>query len=132
MNLYFFLADTIVLIHFAYVLFVLVGMAAIVAGIALRWSWVRNFWFRSIHLAMIGVVVLETAFGVTCPLTEWEDSLRIAGGGTVESGTFIGRWVQSVMFFDASRLLSVCYIVFGLLVLLTFIFAPPRRPWRKK
>ena len=30
--------------------------AAILAGIALRWSWVRSFWFRTIHLLMIAVV----------------------------------------------------------------------------
>ena len=35
-----------VLLHAVYVAFVVLGMAAILAGIALRWQWVRNFWFR--------------------------------------------------------------------------------------
>ena len=131
MNIYFFLADALVVFHFAYVLIVVGGMAAILLGIVLRWSWVRNFWFRSIHLAMIGIVVFETFFDINCPLSDWEDALRLAGGGTVKSGTFIGRWVQSVMFFDAPWLWIILYSYFGLLVLLTFIFAPPRWPWRK-
>ena len=35
------------LLHVVYVAFVVLGMAAILAGIALGWQWVRNFWFRS-------------------------------------------------------------------------------------
>jgi hypothetical protein len=136
MNFYLFLADALVAFHFAYVLFVVGGMAAILLGIVLRWSWVRNFWFRSIHFLMIAIVVLETFFSIKCPLTDWEDSLREAGDGTVASGTFIGRWLQSVMFYDPSVVptivLSVCYIIFGLCVLLAFIFAPPRWPRRRR
>jgi hypothetical protein len=131
MNFYLFLADVLVVIHFAYVLFVVLGMAAILAGIVFRWSWVRNFWFRSIHFLMIAVVVFETLFGIICPLTEWEDRLREAGGMPVESESFIGRCVQSIMFFHAPLLLPVCYCIFGLLVLLTLIFAPPRWPRRR-
>jgi hypothetical protein len=43
------LADVIVVIHAAYFYFVVFGLAAILLGVALRWSWVRNRWFRSFH-----------------------------------------------------------------------------------
>ncbi len=63
------LADLIVVFHAAYVSFVVFGLVAILIGAALRWEWVRNFWFRASHLTMIGIVVLEALFGITCPLT---------------------------------------------------------------
>jgi hypothetical protein len=123
------LADALVVIHFAYVLFVAGGMIAILLGILRHWSWVRNFWFRAIHLLLIGIVVVETFLNIECPLTDWEDSLREAAGVTVEKGTFIGRWVHALMFFNAPWLWPIVYSLFGLAVLLAFIFAPPRRPW---
>ncbi len=75
-------------------------MAAILLGIVLKWRWVRNFWFRIIHLAMIATVVEKTILGVKCPLTEWEDQLREMAGETVEEGTFIGRMLHGILFWD--------------------------------
>jgi hypothetical protein len=131
MNFYGFLADAIVILHFAYVAMVVGGLVAILVGIALRRSWVRNFWFRSIHLLMIGVVVIEGWCGILCPLTEWENRLREAGGGPSRSGTFIGRWVHDLLFLDMTPdELTIYYVVFGAVVLLTFILSPPRWPRR--
>ena len=133
MSLYRFLADVIVVAHLAYVAFVVLGMAAILAGIALGWPWVRNFWFRAIHFLMIAVVSAESIGGILCPLTEWEDHLRELAGESNEPGSFIGRWTHALLFVDVSpSVLSVCYYVFGLAVLLTLIFAPPRWPWNGK
>ena len=132
MTFYRLLADVIVVLHFAYVAFVVGGLAAIVLGIAMRWAWVRNFWFRAIHLAMIGVVVVESLWGILCPLTEWEDRLRELSGAPNEPGTFLGRWARDLLFVDLPpSALTPWYCLFGLAVLLTWIFAPPRRPWRK-
>jgi len=70
------LADLVLVIHLAYAGFIVLGMAAILLGIVLKWQWVRNFWFRLIHLIMIAIVVEESILGVICPLTDWEDQLR--------------------------------------------------------
>jgi len=75
-----FLADLIVSIHFGFVIFVVGGLLVIILGGVLRWRFIRNFWFRVIHLAMILFVVFETLFGISCPLTDWEYELRIAAG----------------------------------------------------
>ena len=40
------LADLIVVLHAAYVSFVVFGLAAILLGVVFRWRWVRNVWFR--------------------------------------------------------------------------------------
>lgn len=133
MNFYCILADVIVVLHFAFVAFVAGGMIAILAGIALRKAWARNFWFRVGHLAAIAVVVAESLCGVLCPLTEWEDRLREAGGGTAEPGSFIGRWIHAVLFVDvAPATLTWCYTLFGLAVLAAFVLAPPRWPSIRK
>jgi glucan phosphoethanolaminetransferase (alkaline phosphatase superfamily) len=133
MNLYRLLADAIVVFHFAYVAFVVLGMLVILVGLALRWRFVRNFWFRTVHFLMIALVAAEAMGGVFCPLTTWEAKLREAAGESVESGTFIGRWVHRLMFFEApERVFTICYCGFCLLVLLTLLLAPPRWPWRKK
>jgi hypothetical protein len=132
MNLYSFLADLIVVVHFAYVAFVVLGMAAILLGVVLRWSWVRNFWFRTVHLAMIAVVVVESLCGIICPLTHWENQLRGATDDVDAARSFIGRWAHDLLFIDVPpSVMPVVYVIFGAAVLATFVFAPPRWPSRK-
>jgi cytochrome c biogenesis protein CcdA len=77
------LADLIVVFHTAYVSFVVFGLAAILIGAVFHWGWVRNFWFRAIHLTTIGIVVIEALAGITCPLTDWENRLDIWPGRPV-------------------------------------------------
>lgn len=133
MDTYRLLADAIVAVHLVYVAFVVLGMVAILLGIALRWSWVRNFWFRTIHLLMIGVVVAESLCGVLCPLTEWENQLREASGDPNEAGSFVGRWAHELLFVDVPPwVMSICYAIFGLAVLATYLLAQPRWPWGER
>jgi hypothetical protein len=128
------LADAIVAFHAVWVVFIVLGMAAIVVGLLLGWGWVRNFWFRAVHLGMIGFVVLESLVGMACPLTRWENQLRRAGGQEGYPGDFIGYWAHRLIFFDASPwVFTVVYTAFGASVLLAFLFGPPRLPecWRR-
>ena len=92
--IYLILADIIVAIHFAYVSYVVVGELLIILGILLKWQWIRNFWFRVSHLAMIVVVALEAVVGFRCPLTTWEYLLLDAAGEQIES-TLIRRQVDA-------------------------------------
>ncbi len=66
------IADAVLVVHFAFVAFVIGGLALIWIGKTLRWGWVRNFWFRIAHLGAIAFVALEAVIGVACPLTVWE------------------------------------------------------------
>ncbi|MDA1050937.1 MAG: DUF2784 domain-containing protein [Planctomycetota bacterium] len=128
MSLYSLIADAVVFVHAAYVGFVVLGQVAILIGCVRRWQWIRNFWFRVVHLAMIGVVVVEALFGITCPLTTWENSLRRAAGETARAESFVGRWVQDLLFYDAPPwAFTVVYCLFGAVVLATFVIAPPKR-----
>ena len=50
--LYRVLADVTVVIHLAYASFIVLGLVAILLGILRRWSWIRDFWFRLVHLLL--------------------------------------------------------------------------------
>jgi polyferredoxin len=121
------LADLTVILHFAYVMFVLLGLLLTLLGWVLNWGWVRNRWFRGIHLSMILIVVIEAWIGLTCPLTTWEQELRSAGGQETYQGDFIANWAHDALFFQAEPwVFTVCYTLFGGLVLATLVFVPPR------
>ncbi len=63
------LADTILVVHFLFVVFVVFGLILILIGLLAQWSWVHNRIFRITHLAAIGIVVLQAWIGQLCPLT---------------------------------------------------------------
>ncbi len=129
MSTYRYLADAVVALHAGYVLVVVFGLVAIYLGVALRWGWVRNFWFRTLHFLMIVVVVLESLCGVPCPLTTLEDHLRAQAGETVSEASFVGRWANAITFWDIPEwVLTIVYSVFAAVVLATLLVAPPRWP----
>jgi len=128
------IADLIVSIHFGYVIIVVGGLFVIVLGGVLRWRFVRNFWFRAIHLTMILIVVFETIFGISCPLTDWEYELRIAAGQyNAASEAFVARLIQQLIFFDFPLIVfTISYCLFGAAVLLSWWLIPPILPWKKE
>lgn len=123
-----FLADLLVALHLAIVLFVIGAQVAIVAGGIRRWAWVRNLLFRLVHLALIVVVAGQAVIGVPCPLTVWEQRLRSMAGQTVETDiSFVGRLLRDILFVEASpRVLTIVYVAFALIVAGSMILVPPR------
>jgi len=124
-------ADLVVVCHMAYVLIVVLGLPAIWWGIARKHEWVRNILLRGGHLARIVIVVGEAWVGITCPLTIWEQQLREAAGQQAYRGAFLANLVHDLLFYDAEPwVFAVAYTVFGLLVVGSFVLAPPR--WSKR
>ncbi len=122
-----FLADLILVAHASFVAFIVLGLAAILLGRYRRWGWVRNWWFRIIHLLAIGFVVVESWLGMICPLTEWESSSRAAAGGSAYSGSFIQHWLHQILYYDfAPWVFTATYTVFGMLVFVAWLFVPPK------
>ena len=74
-------ADLVLAAHFGFVLFVIAGLAAVIAGNRFGWRFVNGWGFRLAHLAAIGVVVAQAWLGSTCPLTTLESWLRVQAGG---------------------------------------------------
>lgn len=118
------LADLILIAHFAFVLFVVGGLALIWIGAAAGWRWVRNRWFRIAHLTAIFLVAAETLLGMVCPLTVWEDALR----GAPAEASFIARWLHRVLFYSFPEwVFTIAYVLFALAVAATFRLVPPQR-----
>jgi len=126
------LADLVLLFHAAYVAYVVLGLGAILLGIVFDWDWVRNFWFRSTHLAAIALVVAESIVGLTCPLTTLESRLRIAAGGRGYQAGCIAHWVAPLIFLALPQwVFTVGYIAFATIVAAVFWLAPPNLTWRR-
>lgn len=116
------LADVVLAVHFGFVLFVIGGLALTWLGAAAGWRWVRHFWFRTAHLAAIAFVAGEALFGIWCPLTVWEASLR---GGTADK-SFMAEWVHRLLYHDLPEwLFTVAYVLFGLVVAATWVLVRP-------
>lgn len=127
-TLYLLLADITLLLHASFVAFVVIGLILILLGKVLSWSWIRNPWFRWAHLAAIAVVVIQSWFGVICPLTTLEMALRSRAGDTVYPGAFIAHWLEAILYHDAPAwIFAVCYTVFGAFVVASWIWVRPRR-----
>jgi hypothetical protein len=116
-------ADALLVLHFAIVVFIVGGLILTWIGAWLSWGWVRNPWFRWLHLAAIAFVALEAVIGMTCPLTVWEDALR--GGGSGES--FVGRWVRALLYYRAPEwVFTALYLGWAAASALTLRLVPPR------
>ncbi|MBV8211483.1 MAG: DUF2784 domain-containing protein [Burkholderiaceae bacterium] len=120
-------ADAVLAVHCAIVTFITAGLPLIWIGAALRWSWVRLFWLRALHLGAIAFVALESLVGIACPLTVWEAALRHR---QLPAG-LIQQWVERALFYEFPLwVFTLVYCVFTALVVATWWAVPPRRQTR--
>jgi len=100
------LADVVLVIHLAFVFFVVLG-----GLLVMRWP--RLAW---VHVpAAIWGVLIEYS-GWICPLTPLENSLRTKGGEAGYSGGFIEHYIQPTLY--PSGLTRSTQLVLGSVVLL--------------
>jgi len=85
---YHLLADLVVLIHFLFVLFALLG-----ALLVFRWR--KMIW---LHLPAAFWAAAVEFSGTICPLTPLENWLRIRGGGAAYSGDFVGQYLLWLLY----------------------------------
>ncbi len=114
--LYRVLADSVLVIHLAFVLFVVLG-----GFLALRWPRVAL-----LHLPAACWGAYIEFSGRFCPLTPLENSLRHRGGEAGYSGGFIDHYITALIYPDGltrttqivlgTVVLSVNVIVYGLLL----------------
>ena len=82
------LADIIVVLHFSFICFVIVG-----GLLVLRWQWV--LW---IHLPVVLWGALVELMSWVCPLTPLENWLRRAAGGQGYSGGYIEHYLIPIIY----------------------------------
>jgi len=86
--LYQFLADTVLVAHLAFIIFVLAG-----GLLLLRWP--RLVW---LHVpAVVWAVFIEVA-GWVCPLTPLENYFRALAGGLVYQDDFVARYLLPLIY----------------------------------
>lgn len=129
--MYLWIADLILVLHVLVAAFIVLGLVLILAGKVARWNWVRNPWFRWLHLVAIAVVVLQSWLGKICPLTTWEMALRARAGEASYDGAFIAHWLGEILFYQAPPwVFVVAYSLFGALVVVAWMWVRPG-PLRK-
>jgi hypothetical protein len=103
--LYRVLADCLVLVHLAFVIFVVVG------GLLILW----RPWLRWLHLpAATWGAFIEFA-GWICPLTPWEQALRLRAGQAGYTGGFVEHYVLPILY--PTELTQAVQVVLGFLVI---------------
>ena len=122
------LADLVLAVHVAVVLFVVGGLGAIALGGPLGWQWVRGFAWRAAHAAAIGFVALGAVVGWVCPLTVWEDALRRRAGEAAYGTGFVQYWLERFLYHDwPGWVFTALYLAVLALVLIGWRLVPPRR-----
>ena len=121
-------ADAVLLLHVLVVIFIVLGLVLIFVGNLLAWRWVRNPWFRLLHLLAICVVVLLSWLSFICPLTSVEMALRRRAGDVAYSGSFISHWLETILYYQAPPwVFVICYTLFGIIVVASWFLVRPRR-----
>ena len=122
------LADAILFLHVLVIAFNIFGLVAIPLGAWRGWSFVRVFWWRMLHLAILAVVALQALLDQACFLTLWQSSLLRAAGEPALEEPLIRRWVSSVIFWPLPLwVFAVFYVAIWVYVLALWRFVPPRR-----
>jgi len=99
------LADLVVLVHLAFVLFVLLGALLVRA----------RTWVVWVHLPAVVWGVAVELNGWICPLTPLENHLRRMGGAAGYDGGFVERYVMPVLY--PAGLTHATQIALGAMVL---------------
>ena len=120
MNILF--SEIVLLFHFCIFLFVILSFFLIPFGYYQKWEWVKNKYYRLIHLVLMGIIFIETILGFMCPLTILENFLR----NDIEINNKITQIIHQVMYWNLTTyqftilyLLSLLYLIF-----LWFFFKP--------
>lgn len=114
------LADAVVVLHFLFVLFVVLG-----GLLALRWP--RAAWIH-VPAALWGAAI-EFAGGI-CPLTPLENRLRRLGGEAGYTGGFVEHYLLPILYPQALTRDSQ-YILGGIVIVLNVtLYAIALRRWR--
>jgi Na+-transporting NADH:ubiquinone oxidoreductase subunit NqrB len=105
------LADLILILHFCFVLFAILGGLMV-----LRWRWMWKF-----HLPALAWSFLVQYFVWICPLTDWENHFRGLGGEAGYEGGFIEYFISAILYPgiitpQIHLLLAISLVTFNLLV----------------
>jgi hypothetical protein len=118
------LAHSVLAIHFAIIIFNVVGLIVIPLGGLLGWPFVRERIWRILHLVSWGAVALQAVAGRACFLTDWQHELA---GGEGNAAPLIARIVNAVIYWPLPLwVFAIIYAAIFALVLGLFWIVPIR------
>lgn len=122
------LADTIMVLHLAWIIFMLWGFVLTIRGF-FHPKFFDRWLFRTVHLLGILFVVALEILGKYCPLTLWENALR--GHYNPETdypGSFIIKYIEQMIYPDVSPLVVIIpTILLATFTLVAFVLKPPTK-----
>ena len=119
-----FFADTILILHFLVIIFIISLYFLIPYGYSKNWKFVKNYKIRLAHLMLIFFITLETFLGIICPLTTLENDLR----GQSYSETFISFWISKVIYWDLpTTFFIVVYTIFLIFAIILWLKFLPKK-----
>ena len=119
-----FFADTILILHFLVIIFIISLYFLIPYGYSKNWKFVKNYKIRLTHLMLIFFITLETFLGIICPLTILENDLR----GQSYSETFISFWISKLIYWDLpTTFFIVFYTIFLILAIILWLKFLPKK-----
>ena len=99
------LADVVVLIHLAFVLFAVVGALLVIWRRKILW----------LHLPAVAWAAWIEFSGKICPLTPLENWLRMKGGGSGYAGDFVGHYLMPILY-PAGLTRNVQFVLGGVVI----------------
>jgi len=120
------IADIIVVIHFIWIVFMLLGFFLTIYGFYKKE--IFDWWlFRTLHLSGILFVGLLTILRRFCPLTILENLSRIKyDPESTYPGSFIVHYIETLVYPDVNQtLLRVGTLFFAVFILAVYIIKPP-------
>lgn len=122
-------ADAIIVLHFLYILFMLLGFLLTGYALFFREKFFDRWLFRSLHLLGIFYVVSLSILGKYCPLTILENELRLRYEVySVYSGSFIVHYLEKLVYPDVNPLVIQIPTVFlAMFTIVVFIIKPPKK-----
>ncbi|MHB1303809.1 MAG: DUF2784 family protein [Acidiphilium sp.] len=118
------LAEAILVLHLAVILFNVAGLVVIPLGAWLGWRIVRIAWLRLLHLALLAVVAAQALAGRACILTIWQSEL--AGRGAVAS-PLIERFVDGLIYWNFPLWVFIWLYVAAFLYVVALVVLVPFR-----
>ena len=97
-HLYVVLARLVLAAHVAIIIFNVAGLVVIPLGAWRGWGFVRIFWWRALHLAILAAVAVQALFARPCFLTLWQSALEERAGESASSAPLIARWLHDLLF----------------------------------
>ena len=116
-----YLADALVATHFAFIVFVIAG------GLLT----LKHRGWAMLHLPAVAWAAWTEFTATVCPLTPWENSLRIEAGDAGYAGGFIEHYVIPLIYPEALTAHAQFLMGIGIVALNAAVYAFAWRKWRR-